>query len=63
MNMITTGANNKASNFSSAERKLINFTHVPIFFNTKKTKSRKRNLNSKTAYSTKRNKNLSNSDK
>ena len=45
------------------DQKLLSFTHVPLYFNSKKSKSRKRNLNSKTTYSDKKAKNLSNSDK
>jgi hypothetical protein len=42
---------------------MLSFTHMPMYFNTKKAKSRKRNLNSKNTYSDKKVKNLSNSDK
>lgn len=43
----------KASNMTSAERTMMNFTQMPVYFNTKKSKSRKRNLNNKNTYSDK----------
>ena len=49
----TNAQSSKGSNLTSAESRLLNYTQLPIYFNTKKAKSRKRNLNSKNTYSDK----------
>ncbi|CAI2383421.1 unnamed protein product [Moneuplotes crassus] len=48
---------------AKTEAKLLSFTNAPMYFNTKKSKSRKRDLGSKTMNGTRKGKNLSNSDK
>ena len=53
----------KLSNMSSMDSHLLNYTQIPIYFNTKKSKSRKRNSNLKSSCSDKKSKNCSSSEK